>query len=55
MADTFGIGSTLSCIAFIPLAVLLLIRYLPEPDKKANALLCPRKNYTQFVFNVFAD
>lgn len=34
MADAFGIRSTLSCIAFIPLAVLPLIRYLPEPDKK---------------------
>ena len=34
MADAFGIRSTLSCIAFIPLAVLLLIRFLPEPDKK---------------------
>jgi FSR family fosmidomycin resistance protein-like MFS transporter len=34
MADAFGIRSTLSCIAFIPLAVLLLIRYLPEPAKK---------------------
>ena len=35
MADAFGIRSTLSCIAFIPLAALLLIRYLPEPDKQA--------------------
>ena len=34
MADAFGIRSTLSCIAFIPLAALFLIRYLPEPDKK---------------------
>jgi FSR family fosmidomycin resistance protein-like MFS transporter len=33
MADAFGIRATLSFIAFIPLAVLLLIRYLPEPDK----------------------
>jgi len=34
MADAFGIRAVLSCIAFIPLAALLLIRYLPEPDKK---------------------
>jgi FSR family fosmidomycin resistance protein-like MFS transporter len=35
MADAFGIRATLSCIAFVPLAALFLIRYLPEPDKKA--------------------
>jgi FSR family fosmidomycin resistance protein-like MFS transporter len=34
MADAFGIRAVLSCIAFIPLAALLLIRYLPEPGKK---------------------
>jgi FSR family fosmidomycin resistance protein-like MFS transporter len=34
MADFFSIRSTLSCIALIPLVVLLLIRYLPEPDRK---------------------
>jgi FSR family fosmidomycin resistance protein-like MFS transporter len=31
MADAFGIRAVLSCIAFIPLAAVLLIRYLPEP------------------------
>ena len=35
MADAFGIRATLSCIAIIPLAALLLIRYLPEPDKNS--------------------
>jgi FSR family fosmidomycin resistance protein-like MFS transporter len=35
VADAFSIRATLSCIAFVPLAVLLLIRYLPEPDQKA--------------------
>jgi FSR family fosmidomycin resistance protein-like MFS transporter len=34
MADFFSIRSTLSCIALFPLFVLLLIRYLPEPDRK---------------------
>jgi FSR family fosmidomycin resistance protein-like MFS transporter len=33
MADAFGIRTILSCIAFIPMAALLLIRYLPEPGK----------------------
>ena len=33
MADTFGIRTVLSYLAFIPLAVLFLIRYLPEPGK----------------------
>ena len=33
MADAFGIRPVLSCIAFIPLAALILIRYLPEPGK----------------------
>ena len=33
MADAFGIRPVLSCIAFIPLASLILIRYLPEPGK----------------------
>jgi FSR family fosmidomycin resistance protein-like MFS transporter len=31
MADAYGIRAVLSCIAFIPLAAVLLIRYLPEP------------------------
>jgi FSR family fosmidomycin resistance protein-like MFS transporter len=34
MADVFGIRSVLNFVAFIPLAALLLIRRLPEPDKK---------------------
>jgi FSR family fosmidomycin resistance protein-like MFS transporter len=33
MADTFGIRAVLSYLAFIPLAALFLIRYLPEPVK----------------------
>jgi len=45
MADAFGIRSTLSCIAFIPLAVLLLVRYLPEPDKnRKQDQRCPETN-----------
>jgi FSR family fosmidomycin resistance protein-like MFS transporter len=35
MADAFGIRAVLSCIAIVPLAALLLVRYLPETDKKA--------------------
>ena len=35
MADAFGIRAVLSCIALVPLAALLLVRYLPEPDKNA--------------------
>jgi FSR family fosmidomycin resistance protein-like MFS transporter len=35
MADTFGIRTVLSYFAFIPLAALFLIRYLPEPGKSA--------------------
>lgn len=35
MADTFSIRTVLNCIAFIPMAALFLIRYLPEPGKKA--------------------
>ena len=31
MADAFGIRTILNGVAFIPLAALLLIRYLPEP------------------------
>jgi FSR family fosmidomycin resistance protein-like MFS transporter len=37
MADAYGIRAVLSCIAFIPLAAVLLIRYLPEPGRK-----CPK-------------
>ena len=33
IADTFGIRTVLTCIGFIPLAALLLIRKLPEPGK----------------------
>jgi FSR family fosmidomycin resistance protein-like MFS transporter len=33
MADAFGIRTVLSYLAFIPLAALFLIRYLPEPGK----------------------
>jgi FSR family fosmidomycin resistance protein-like MFS transporter len=33
MADAFGIRTVLNFVAFIPLAAVLLIRYLPEPDK----------------------
>ena len=33
LADAFGIRSVLYCVAFIPLAALLLIRNLPEPGK----------------------
>ncbi|MBT8367661.1 MAG: MFS transporter, partial [Deltaproteobacteria bacterium] len=33
MADTYGIRAVLSYLAFIPLAALCLIRYLPEPGK----------------------
>jgi FSR family fosmidomycin resistance protein-like MFS transporter len=34
IADAFSIRATLSCMAFIPLAALLLTRYLPEPDQQ---------------------
>ena len=34
IADVFGIRTVLNCVAFIPLAALLLIRSLPEPGKK---------------------
>jgi FSR family fosmidomycin resistance protein-like MFS transporter len=34
VADAFDIRSVLYCIAFIPLAAILLIRFLPEPDNK---------------------
>ena len=34
MADAFGIRTVLNCVTFIPLAALLLIRNLPEPDMK---------------------
>ena len=33
MADAFGIRTVLSYLAFIPLAALVLIYYLPEPGK----------------------
>jgi FSR family fosmidomycin resistance protein-like MFS transporter len=33
MADAFSIRPVLAVIAFIPLAAVLLIRYLPEPGK----------------------
>ena len=33
IADAFDIRTVLNCIGFIPLAVLLLIRKLPEPAK----------------------
>jgi FSR family fosmidomycin resistance protein-like MFS transporter len=33
MADAFGIRAILRCIAFIPMAALILIYYLPEPGK----------------------
>jgi FSR family fosmidomycin resistance protein-like MFS transporter len=33
LADTFGIRPVLNWIAFIPLAAVLLIRFLPEPGK----------------------
>jgi FSR family fosmidomycin resistance protein-like MFS transporter len=33
MADAFGIRTVLNCVAFIPLAAVILIRYLPEPRK----------------------
>jgi FSR family fosmidomycin resistance protein-like MFS transporter len=33
IADTFGIRTVLNCVAFIPLAALLLIRNLPEPGE----------------------
>ena len=33
MADAFGIRTVLNFVAFIPLAAVLWIRYLPEPDK----------------------
>ena len=36
MADTFGIRTVLSYLAFIPLAALFLIRYLPEPGKSED-------------------
>ncbi len=35
LADVFGIQPVLSVIAFIPLAALFLIHYLPEPKEKA--------------------
>jgi len=34
MADAFGIRTVLNLVAFIPLAAVLLIRYLPEPSDK---------------------
>ena len=34
MADIFGIRTVLNFIAFIPLAAVALIRYLPEPGEK---------------------
>jgi MFS transporter, FSR family, fosmidomycin resistance protein len=34
LADIFGIRPVLNWVAFIPLAALFLIRYLPEPQKK---------------------
>jgi len=34
VADVFGIRTVLNLVAFIPLAVVLLIRYLPEPGDK---------------------
>jgi FSR family fosmidomycin resistance protein-like MFS transporter len=34
LADAYDIRTVLSYLAFIPLAALLLIRYLPEPGKK---------------------
>jgi FSR family fosmidomycin resistance protein-like MFS transporter len=36
MADAFGMRTILSFIAFIPMAALLLIRYLPEPGKNQD-------------------
>ena len=33
VADAFNIRTVLNCVAFIPLAAVLLIRYLPEPGK----------------------
>ena len=33
LADTFGIRTVLYCVAFIPLAAVLLVRHLPEPGK----------------------
>ena len=33
LADTFGIRTVLSYLAFFPLAALFLIRYLPDPGK----------------------
>jgi FSR family fosmidomycin resistance protein-like MFS transporter len=33
LADGFGIRTVLYCVAFIPLAAVLLVRYLPEPGK----------------------
>jgi FSR family fosmidomycin resistance protein-like MFS transporter len=38
LADAFGIRATLSCSALLPLAVLILIRYLPDPDKEQQYL-----------------
>lgn len=35
MADTFGIRLVLNGVALVPLAVLFLIRYLPEPGKRS--------------------
>ena len=36
LADAFGIRTILIGIAFIPLAVLFFIRYLPEPGKRTS-------------------
>ncbi|MEX1329441.1 MAG: MFS transporter, partial [Desulfobacterales bacterium] len=33
MADAFGIRAILRCIAFIPMAALIFVCYLPEPGK----------------------
>jgi len=34
LADAFSIRPVLSCLAAIPLAALVLVRYLPEPERK---------------------
>jgi len=38
-ADAFGIRTVLNCVAFIPLAAMVLIRYLPEPGAAEISLI----------------
>ena len=39
VADAFGIRTVLNFVAFIPLAAILLIRYLPEPETAEKSMV----------------